>query len=510
MAEGLTRQQLYDRIRSSSKEEYILNEMVRLGFWAHQTATPTLPESILNRERELRKELGDLLAEKQKYRDKERLLAEMRKQRMEAAKQKRAATKQRREEERQSRAAAWTLQKAHSVVYLGEDVSAGLNKAVSDTVQLAKYGLPLFHNGEALATAMGVSLGTLRFLAFNRNVGYISHYKRFKLPKKSGGHRTISAPMPQLKAAQHWILEHILYKVPHSPAAHGFVPERSIVTNAAPHVGQDIVINIDLKDFFPSIAYKRVKGLFCKLGYSEQVATILGLLCTEPEVDEVSLDNRTYYVAKTARHLPQGAPTSPAITNLICFKLDRRFEGLAARLGYTYTRYADDMTFSTKGAAAEKPGQLIWSVKQVVKEEGFTIHPDKLKVMRKGDQRAVTGIVVNEQLSLDRATLRKFRALLHQISQTGLANKSWGKGNIISSMEGYANYVAMVKPALGAQFKQTLANLLARDDIKQAARAMWTGTPVSPVPIPAPTPTASPAKEETPPPAGDKPWWDVL
>lgn len=512
MAEGLTRQQLYDRIRTSSKEEYILEEMIRLGFWAHQTATPTLPNSLMNRERELRKELGDLLAEKQKYRDKERLLAEMRKQRMEAAKQKRVATKQRREEERQARAAAWTLQKAHSVVYLGEDVSAGLNKAVSDAAQLAKYGLPLLHNGEALAAAMGIDLGKLRFLAFNRNVGHISHYKRFKLPKKSGGYRTISAPMPQLKAVQHWILEHILYKVPNSPSAHGFVPQRSIVSNATPHVGQDIVINIDLKDFFPSIAYKRVKGLFCKLGYAEQVATILGLLCTEPEVDEISLDNRTYYVAKTARHLPQGAPTSPAITNLICYKLDRRFEGLAAKLGYTYTRYADDMTFSSKGAPAEKAGQLIWSVKQVVKEEGFTIHPDKLKVMRKGDQRAVTGIVVNEQLSLDRTTLRKFRALLHQISQTGLAGKSWGKGNIISSMEGYANYVAMVKPALGIEFKQTLASLLAREDIQQAARAMWTGAPdaSASTPTPVSSPASSPSKEDTPPPASDKPWWDVL
>jgi RNA-directed DNA polymerase len=281
--------------------------------------------------------------------------------------------------------------------------------------------------------------------------------------------------MPALKAVQTWILDNVLYKIENSSAAHGFVRSRSIVTNASPHVGQDIVINIDLKNFFPSIEYKRVKGLFCKLGYSGQLSTILGLLCTEPEIDEVVLDNRKYYVAKTNRQLPQGAPSSPAITNLICYKLDKRFEGLAAKYGYNYTRYADDMTFSAKETAADKAGQLLRFIKQVVKEEGFTIHPDKLKVMRKGDKREVTGIVVNEKLSIDRNTLRRFRALLHNISQTGLANKQWGKGNIISSIAGYANYVAMVKPALGLKLKVTLAALLQRPDIKQEARAIWTG-----------------------------------
>ncbi|HVI43821.1 MAG TPA: reverse transcriptase family protein [Chitinophaga sp.] len=515
MAEGLTRQQLYDRIRASSKEEYILEEMVRLGFWARNTVQPSPPETLIRKEGELRRELNDLIAERQKYRNKEKMLADMRKERMARAKEKRAETKKRNEEKRKERAEAWAQQQQASIVYLGEGVSAGLNKTISDEAALAKHNLPVWHDGVALANAMGITLGKLRYLAFNRKVSGQSHYQRFSIPKKSGGVRVISAPMPQLKAAQHWILENILYKIGNNGAAHGFVPGKSIVTNAAPHVGQDLVINIDLRDFFPTVAYKRVKGLFCRLGYSEQVATILALICTEPEVDEITLDNKKYYVAKTTRFLPQGAPTSPAITNLICYKLDKRFEGLAQKYGYVYTRYADDMTFSVKGPGTDKAGQVLWAVKQVVKEEGFTIHPDKLKVMRKGDKHEVTGIVVNEKLSIDRDTLRKFRALLHQVSKTGLAGKKWGKGNIISSMEGYANFVYMVKPELGAKLKATLAALLQREDIKAEARSLWTGEAAK---TPAPNPAAtipqndttitqrSPEQPGTP----GKQWWEVL
>ncbi|HEY9261863.1 reverse transcriptase family protein [Chitinophaga sp.] len=541
---SLTRQQLYDQIRASSKEEYILEEMTRLGFWPRSVGQPTPAVALIRKEGELHRQLNELLAEKQRYRSKRLLLEDMRKERMAKAKLKRADTKKRREEARVKRAAEWATEKNLHIVYLGEDVSAGLNKVVPDTAQLEKFGLPVWPNAVALANAMGITIGKLRYLSFNRKVGHHTHYQRFQIPKKSGGTRVISAPMPQLKAAQHWILENILYKIKNNESAHGFVPGKSIVTNAAPHIGQDIVINVDLKDFFPSIAYKRVKGLFCKLGYAEQVATILGLICTEPEVDELLLDGRKYYVAKTARHLPQGAPTSPAITNLICYKLDRRFAGLAAKYGYAYTRYADDMTFSAKGAAADKAGQLLRAVKMFVKEEGFTLHPDKLKVMRRGDKHEVTGIVVNEKLSLDRATLRKFRALLHQIGHTGLSGKSWGKGkNVISSMEGYANFVYMVKPDVGAKLKATLTALLQREDIKAEARSIWTGeqapqkvgavtdtngsatvttgisgavgtsgasaiSGISATTLPSGTPAGNAPADK--PAAPDKPWWDVL
>ncbi|WP_157308604.1 reverse transcriptase family protein [Chitinophaga tropicalis] len=492
---GLTRQELYDRIRSSTRDEVILEEMKRLGFWARSTGAPSLSETLIRKESELRRELNKLMEEKARYRNKEKILNDLRKKRMMDAKAKRAETKQRNEEKRREKAAAWAAEKERSVVYLGEDVSAGLNKTFSDITRLSAAGLPILHDGVGLAAAMGITLGKLRFLSYNRKVEEVSHYKRFYLPKKSGGRRLISAPMPQLKAAQYWVLQNILYKIPGSQSAHGFIPGRSIVTNAQQHVGKDVVINIDLRDFFPTIVYKRVKGMFCKLGYSEQIATILALLCTEPERDQVMLDGKEYHVANTNRHLPQGAPCSPAITNIICYRLDKRFEGLAKKFNYTYTRYADDMTFSTSGETAGKAGQLLWAVKKVVKEEGFTIHPDKLKVMRKGDKKEVTGIVVNEKMSLDRTTLRKFRALLHQVSVSGFAGKKWGNGNIVSSMEGYINYVQMVKPETGKQLKDKFRLLLNRKDIKA-------DLPEAPKEV---LPDTSLPDQNN-----DKPWWDVV
>ena len=189
--------------------------------------------------------------------------------------------------------------------------------------------------------------------------------------------------MPRLKRAQYWILGNILEKLPLHDTAHGFVNQRSIVTNAEPHVSADVVVNMDLKDFFPTVTYKRIKGVFCKLGYCEEVATVLALLCSEPEVDEVELDGETFYVARSERYLPQGAPTSPAISNLLCRNLDRRVFGASKKLEFTYTRYADDLTFSGTRKAAHQLRKLLWRVEQIVEDEGFVIHPDKTRIMRK-------------------------------------------------------------------------------------------------------------------------------
>src|SRR6185436_2006127 len=127
------------------------------------------------------------------------------------------------------------------------------------------------HTAAELAAAIGVSLGQLRFLAFAREVSTTTHYRRFTIPKRSGGVRVISAPRDRLKRAQHWILEQVLAPIAMADPAHGFVRGRSTVSNATPHVGAATVINVDLKDFFPTVTYPRVKGLFGKLGYSEEV-----------------------------------------------------------------------------------------------------------------------------------------------------------------------------------------------------------------------------------------------
>ena len=456
----LTRQELYDKIRETSKDEYILSEMKRLGFWKESEGAPKLSEELITRKGELSRELQDLMKTQRMLQDPEKALKEFRKQRMKEAKAKREETKQKQAHERHQRAVKWHERQQNEITYLGEDVSIGLSDKQIDMAKLRNQGLPVIHNAKALANSMGITLNELRFLSYNRKVSKVNHYKRFLISKKTGGERLISAPMPRLKRAQYWILENVLLKINCDECAHGFVPGKSIVTNAEQHIGKDVVINLDLKNFFPTIDYKRIKGLFQKLGYSEEISVVFALICSEPEIQEVELDNESWNIAKSKRHMPQGAPTSPVLSNLICRRLDKRLKGLATKFGFTYTRYADDLTFSASGPSASDAGKLLRMVSEIVENEGFIVHPEKTRIMRKGRHQEVTGITVNEKLSIDKKTLKKFRALLFQIEKDGPEGKSWGAGNVLSSIQGYANYVAMVSPEKGKGLKAKAAQLV--------------------------------------------------
>lgn len=455
---SLTRQQLYDLIRKTSKDEYILSEMIRLGFWEEGEDKPSLSSELIAKKGELERELQDLLKQQQAVSDPEKALKELHKQRKKEALEKREITRQQRNEARYQRAKTWYNINQREITFLGSGYSKGLRGSFTDTKRLDGQGLPLLRSGLDLADAMGITINELRFLSFGRKTSKVSHYKQFLIPKKTGGYRRISAPMPRLKRIQYWILDNILAKLPHDESVNGFVPGRSIVTNAHPHIGADIVINMDLKDFFPTIHYKRIKGLFVKLGYSEHVAVILALVCSEPSVDEVELDNATYYVARSPRYLPQGAPTSPAISNLICRRLDKRIKGAVEKLEFSYTRYADDLSFSCAESSAGNLGKLFWRVGQIIEAEGFVIHPDKTRVMRSSKRQEVTGIVVNRKASINRRTLKQFRALLFHIIQDGIEGKTWNKkAATISTIQGFANYVAMVDPEKGGVFQEQAA-----------------------------------------------------
>jgi RNA-directed DNA polymerase len=497
-----TRQELYDRIRESSKDAVVLEEMKRMGFWARNDNAPTVPELLIKKESELNKELQKLYEEKRKYQNREAVLKEMRLKRMAESRQKREENKKKREQQRFERAEAWKKKKETEIIYLGEEVSIGLNNIENNVAALQKHSLPVFNNENELATAMGIPLKELRFLAFSRKVSTVSHYRKFYIPKKSGGKRLISAPMPRLKQVQYWILENIFNKVAVHSAVHGFALQRSIVSNAQQHIGKAVVVNVDVKDFFPSIHYKRVKGLLQQLGYSEKIAVILSLLCTEAITDQVSIDGKDYFVQKGERVLPQGAPTSPAITNILCYKLDKRLQGLASKCQCSYTRYADDITFSFNNSDVNAQ-QLVWRIKKVLTDEGFTVHPDKIRIMRKGTCQEVTGVVVNEKLGINRKKLRQLRAVLHQLKTKDASEIKWSTTNLASALTGYANFVKMIKPAQGIKFQKQIDLLL------QTQRLQY--------PISEP---ASPQKSNQTPPADnngsskkpddDKPWWNVV
>ena len=462
MPDNLTRQQIYDRIRASSKDSYILEEMKRLGFW-EETENPSLPEILIKKEAELNKELQELIAKDRKFGNPDAMLIEMRKERMKKAKERREETKRKNEQKQKEKATRWAELQQHQIIYLGEGVSKGLNNVENNIELLNHYNLPVYNNVTELAQKLNIDLAALRYLLYNRKVSKINHYHTFEIQKKSGGMRIISAPKRKLKALQTAVLGGILNHIPVTQSAHGFIKKRSIISNAQPHIAKDVVINVDLKDFFPTISYKRVKGLFESFGYSEQLSIIFALICTQAPTDKINLDGVTYYVQKGERFLPQGSPASPAISNLLVYKMDRRIEGLANKLGFAYTRYADDLRFSASNENEKNIAHLLYFLKKIIETEGFTLHPDKTHIMRKGSQQKVTGIVVNQKQNIERSQLRKFRALLHNIEINGWKNQQWGRAaNLINAIEGYINYVRMVNPDKGTKFAEQLKRIIGK------------------------------------------------
>ncbi|RYF82047.1 MAG: RNA-directed DNA polymerase [Comamonadaceae bacterium] len=474
-----TRAELIERIRASSKDAVVLAEMQRLGFWPGGESQPEPAAELIEREAALIRELGELQAELQLKGDPDKALRAMRQERLAAARAQRESKARERAQRQYERALQWHAQRQQRIGYLGAGVSAGLERPDGQAAhaplrparpeRLAQHGLPALEHPQALALAMGIELGELRFLSFHREVARHTHYRRFTLPKKSGGERQISAPMPRLKRAQYWVLDNILAKVPTHDAAHGFLPGRSIVGNALPHCAQDVVINLDVKDFFPSIGFGRIKGVFMRLGYGEPVATVLALLCSENRADELQVDGERWFVGGTAgqRLLPQGAPTSPMLTNLLCRRLDRRLTGLAQALGFNYTRYADDLSFSASGDAAQRVGSLLRRVRWTLRDEGFEPHPDKERVMRKGARQEVTGIVVNApQPGVSRQSRRALRAALHRSHAEGPDQAHWqGQSASRERLLGYAHFVQ------GVNEDQGRALVMAAEALPLASRA---------------------------------------
>lgn len=500
-----TRAELLERIRASSKDAVVLQEMQRLGFWPKTDGEPTLEAALIEREAELIKALDALQARLRVVQDPAAALIAMRKQRMAESRERREAAAQTREQRRHERALRWHAARNTQATYLGAGVSGGLSlPAPGEAQRPLAAGLPPLDSPMALAQAMGLTLPELKFLTFHREVARTHHYRRFLLPKKTGGQRTISAPMPRLKRAQYWVLDNLLAQVPCHPAAHGFLTGRSILTNALPHIGQDVVINLDIQNFFPTITFPRIKGVFQGLGYPEAVATLLALLCSENPCDELEVDGEHFFVGGKGRDrvLPQGAPTSPMLTNVLCRRMDRRLQGLADKLGFTYTRYADDLTFSASGDAAGAVGKLLRQVRHVLKDEGFTPHPAKQHVMRSGARQAVTGVVVNDQPSVSRQERRRLRAALHQAHQKGLETATWhGQPATRETLLGYSRFVSMVDAAQGAAllasaerlpggrgsrrsgFGQIFRNHAAKGEVPPLRRGSWWQPAERPAPV---------------------------
>ena len=369
-------------------------------------------------------------------------------------------------EKRKLKAEAWKAYKTRHMVFLGEGVfwndaidydKWDLENAES---RAAENELPPLDKPQDLAQALNLTIPELRRLTYHRDAAETIHYRRFTIPKRDGSERPIWAPLPRLMNAQRWLLRNIVERLLIHSAAHGFLVGRSILTNATQHTDSRILLKMDIKDFFPTVTYSRVKGIFRHAGYREQIATLLALLSTEAPREIVIDGGKTMYVSLGPRCLPQGAPTSPAPTNVICLRMDRRLAGLAKKFGWRYTRYADDMTFSLPNSAKGESnlGQLMGLTKRIVADEGFAVHPQKTRVSRRGCRQTVTGLVVNDRSGprVTRKLRRRVRAAIHNMKQ----GKPLKNDETPATILGYVAFIAMTDRALAdkmlAEISQSL------------------------------------------------------
>jgi retron-type reverse transcriptase len=367
-------------------------------------------------------------------------------------------------ERRRLRAEAIARRRATDIQFLGRGVSGRLGDHRADPAKLQARGLPVLSTPAELAAALGLPVPQLRWLAFHTEVASRVHYVSFTVPKRSGGLRTLSAPHRKLAAAQDWVRRNILDRLPVEEPAQGFIAGRSILTNARKHVGRAVVVNLDLETFFPSITFPRVRSVFWRLGYSPAVATVLALLCTECPRRPAEYQGNTYHVATGPRGLPQGACTSPALSNQVARRLDKRLGGLAAKLGMTYTRYADDLTFSGGQELHDRVGYLMARVRHLAAEEGFSVNGKKTRVLRRNAAQCVTGLVVNDRPGVPRAEVRRVRAILHRARAEGLdAQNREGRPHFRAWLRGKIAFIGMARPEVGARLKAEMEALLSRE-----------------------------------------------
>ena len=334
------------------------------------------------------------------------------------------------------------------------------------------WNIPQIESAGQLAGWLSLGISELEWLADLKGLGCklhnpkLRHYVYRVLSKRNGGVRLIESPKPLLKEVQRRILTDILDHIPSHPATHGFVKGRSIVTFCAPHAGKQVLLRLDLQDFFPGCPAARVQAVFRTLGYPDSVADLLAGLCTnrvpggiwgEPSAATDPArwqDARRLYASP---HLPQGAPTSPAIANVITYRLDCRLSGLAKAAGASYTRYADDLAFSGGEEFNRSVARFAMHVAAIALEEGFRVNHRKTCVLRQHQSQHLTGLVVNQKLGVPRRDLERLEAILTNCIRSGPASQNHkNHPNFRAHLEGRVGFVEMVSHVKGQRLRALL------------------------------------------------------
>lgn len=327
-----------------------------------------------------------------------------------------------------------------------------------------------------LARALDLTVGRLLWLAdtrsWNRRAGASSplHHHRHEWVRRPGRTpRLLEKPMDMLRRTQRTILDELLTALPVHDAAHGFVAGRSVVTGAAVHTGQQVVVSADLTSFFATVTAPAVYGVFRSAGFAEPLAHVLTGVCTHrvpPHVltampDGGSPEERAALRRSlAAAHLPQGAPTSPALANTALRHLDARLAGWARSVDAVYTRYADDLTFSGDHRLAARPEAFLRGVERIVTEQGYRINPTKTRIRRRGVRQSVTGVVVNERTAPGRREVDRLHAILHNAAEHGPASQNRaGHPEFRAHLLGRIGWVEQVHPGRARRLREEFARI---------------------------------------------------
>jgi retron-type reverse transcriptase len=291
--------------------------------------------------------------------------------------------------------------------------------------KLAQADLPPLLSPTILAIILGISPKLITAMARHPRRDY-PYYRKFTIAKKSGGVRTILAPRTFLKAVQKYILRKILERQPLPAYVTGFVRKRGIIQNGEIHVGARHILNVDIKDFFPSIGEAKVTQVFSEFGFPKLMAWVLSRLTT------------------FNGGLPQGAPTSPCLANLVFKEVDEKVLKLARDHRLKYSRYADDLTFSGPNPIERRfLDQLI----NIITRYGFQLNAKKIRFAKPGQPKYVTGLVVNERVHPSREQRRRLRAMFHNAS---LNERKYQKES--SALLGWASFVHSYDKAKGKEY----------------------------------------------------------
>lgn len=335
------------------------------------------------------------------------------------------------------------------------------------------WNVPPLETARDVAEWAHEDLADLAWLADWRGFGRrprdakLEHYVRRWMPKRSGGFRLVEAPKGRLKDIQRRLLRDVLEPIPLHEAAHGFRKGRDVITHTTLHVGSALVLRMDIEDFFVSIPAGRVYGVFRAAGYPEGVSRILTGLCTThaPANERLEPPRGATHAAFAeihrtrqrfrSRHLPQGAPTSPALANLCAFGLDVRLTALAHASGARYSRYADDLAFSGDASFARAVARFQSLVAAIATDEGFRIQHRKTRAMRQAGRQELTGLVVNAHPAVRRVDFDRLRATLHNCVRFGPRSQNRdGRADFRDHIEGAIAWVGQVQPTRGAKLRE--------------------------------------------------------